>query len=128
MASIARPWNGTHSATTLSEDKHMSIKQVIVSTTAAMTIALSGALFAETASEAAAAAAGVQADAAADAAAQQAPGTAEQYLQRKVDEATAADEKFHANRTEANMRARDKAEAEAAAAAGMAHPTDPTGR
>jgi hypothetical protein len=40
-----------------------------------------------------------------------------------VDEATAADEKFHANRTEANMLARDKAEAEAAAAAGMAEPT-----
>ena len=46
----------------------------------------------------------------------------------KVDEATAADEKFHANRTEANMLARDKAEAEAAAAAGMPQPTDPTGR
>ena len=40
----------------------------------------------------------------------------------KVDEATAADAKFHANRTEANMLARDKAEAEAAAAAGMPHP------
>ena len=102
----------------------MSIKQVIVSTTAAMTIALSGALFAETASEQAAAAAGGQTDAAA----QQAPGNAEQYLQMKVDEATAADEKFHANRTGANMRARDKAEAEAAAAAGMAHPTDPASR
>jgi hypothetical protein len=124
MASIARPWNGTHSATTLSEDKHMSIKQVIVSTSAAVTIALSGALFAETASEQAAAAAGGQTDAAA----QQAPGTTEQYKQMKVDEATAADEKFHANRTEANMRARDKAEADAAAAAGMAHPMDPTGR
>jgi hypothetical protein len=108
----------------------MSIKQVIVSTTAAMTIALSGALFAETASEQAAAAATAQeqADAAADAAAQQAPGTTEQYKQMKVDEATAADDKFHANRTDANMRARDKAEAEAAAAAGMAHPTDPASR
>lgn len=41
----------------------MSIKQVIVSTTAAVTIALSGALFAETA-------------------AQQAPSNAEQYLHR----------------------------------------------
>lgn len=103
----------------------MSIKQHIVSTTAAMTIALSGALFAQPPSEPApAAAAGGQADAAA----QQAPGNAEQYLQKKVDEATAADEKFHANRTGANMRARDKAEAEAAAAAGMAHPTDPTSR
>ena len=56
----------------------MSIKQVIVSTTAAVTIALSGALFAETASEqAAAAAAGGQTDAA-----QQAPSNAEQYLHR----------------------------------------------
>lgn len=108
----------------------MPIKRLIVSTAAAMTITLSGALFAETASEQAAAAASAQqqVDAAADAAAQQAPGTTEQYKQMKVDEATAADEKFHANRTEANMRARDKAEAEAAAAAGMAHPTDPTGR
>ena len=108
----------------------MSIKHVIVSTTAAMTIALSGALFAETASEQAAAAASAQerVDAAADAAAQQAPGTTEQYKQMKVDEATAADEKFHANRTDANMRARDKAEAEAAAAAGMANPMDQTGR
>jgi hypothetical protein len=108
----------------------MSIKQVIVSATAALTIALSGALFAEIDSEQAAAAATAQeqADAAADAAAQAAPGTTEQYKQMKVDEATAADEKFHANRTEANMRARDKAEADAAAAAGMAHPTDPTGR
>jgi hypothetical protein len=41
----------------------------------------------------------------------------------KVDEATAADAKFHANRTEANMLAHDKAEAEAVAAAGMPHPT-----
>ena len=108
----------------------MSIKQIIVSATTAMTIALSGALFAETASEQAAAAAAAQgqADAAADAAAQQAPGTTEQYKEMKVDEATAADEKFHANRTEANMLARDKAEAEAAAAAGMPQPTDPTGR
>ena len=106
----------------------MSIKQIIVSTGTAMTIALSGALFAETASEAAAATAREQADAAADAAALVAPGTTEQDRQMKVDEATAADEKFHANRTEANMRARDKAEAEAAAAAGMAQPTDPTGR
>ena len=40
----------------------------------------------------------------------------------KVEEATAADAKFQANRTHANMLARDKAEAEAAAAAGMAEP------
>jgi hypothetical protein len=108
----------------------MSNRQIIVSIGTAMTIALSGGLFAETASEQAAAAASAQkeVDAAADAAAQQAPGTTEQYKQMKVDEATAADEKFHANRTEANMHARDKAEADAAAAAGMAQPADRTGR
>jgi len=39
----------------------------------------------------------------------------------KMDEATAADDKFHANRTEANMVARDKAEAEAAEAIKEAH-------
>ena len=40
----------------------------------------------------------------------------------KVDEATAADQKFHANRTEANMLARGKAEAVQHDAAGMAEP------
>jgi hypothetical protein len=79
---------------------------------------------AQTAAEQAAAAVGAQeqTDAATDAANQQPAGTAEQYKDMKVDEATAADEKFHANRTQANMLARDKAEAEAAAAAGMAEP------
>lgn len=42
--------------------------------------------------------------------------TPQQYKQRKVAEATAADERYHANRTEANRVARDRAEAEAAAA------------
>ena len=41
---------------------------------------------------------------------------AQRYKRTKMDEATAADDKFHANRTQANMIARDKAEAEAAAA------------
>jgi hypothetical protein len=103
----------------------MSFKHLIVSSTAAIAVALSGVGFAETASDQAAAVAETQerANAAADAATGQTPGTAEDYKHMKVDEATAADAKFHANRTEANMRARDKAEADAAAAAGMPHPS-----
>lgn len=42
-------------------------------------------------------------------------------MRRKIDEATAADDKFHAERTEANMIARDRAEAEAAAAIRKSH-------
>ena len=84
----------------------MSLKHVIVTFAAAATIALSGALFAQTAAEE---------TAAAEAAAAQA------YKRMKMDEATAADDRFHANRTEANMLARDKAEAEAAEAIREAH-------
>jgi hypothetical protein len=103
----------------------MSVKHLIVSSAAAIAVALSGAGFAETASDQATEAAETQerANAAADAATGQPSGSAEDYKHLKVDEATAADAKFHANRTEANMRARDKAEADAAAAAGMPHPT-----
>ena len=102
----------------------MSMKQVILTSAAVLAIGLSGVPLAQTAAEQAAvtAAAQEQADAATDRANQQPAGSAEQYKHMKVDEATAADEKFHANRTEANMLARDKAEAEAAAAAGMAEP------
>lgn len=105
----------------------MSVRNLIA-LSAAMTVALSGALFAETASDKATTAAETQerANVAADSASGQPAGTAEQYKHEKVDEATAADAKFHANRTEANMHARDKAEAEAAAAAGMPHPTGQT--
>jgi uncharacterized protein (UPF0333 family) len=94
----------------------MSMKYVILTSTAVLAIGLSGIPLAQTASDqaAAAAAAQEQADAATD--------TAKQYKDMKVDEATAADAKFQANRTQANMLARDKAEAEAAAAAGMAEP------
>jgi len=93
----------------------MSMKYLILASAAVLAIGLSGISLAQTASDqAAAAAAQGRADAATDA--------AEQYKHMKVDEATAADEKFHANRTHANMLARDKAEAEAAAAAGMAEP------
>ncbi len=94
----------------------MSMKHAILASAAVLAIGLSGIPLAQTASDQAAtpAAAQEQADAATD--------TAEHYKDMKVDEATAADEKFHANRTQANMLARDKAEAEAAAAAGMAEP------
>lgn len=46
---------------------------------------------------------------------------AQAYKRMKMDEATAADDTFHANRTQANMLARDKAEADAAAAIQQAH-------
>lgn len=110
------------------ENYPMSFKNLIVSSAAAMTVALSAAAFAETASDKAAAGAEAQerANVAADTASGQPAGTAEQYKHQKVDEATAADAKFHANRTEANMKARDKAESDAAAAAGMPHPMDQT--
>ena len=102
----------------------MSFKHLIVSSAAAIAVALSGAGFAETASDQATAAAENQErdNAAADAATGQPSGSVEDYKQQKVEEATAADAKFHANRTEANMRARDKAESDAAAAAGMPQP------
>ena len=76
-------------------------KHAIVASAAALTVLVSGALCAQTASD--------------DAAAAQA------YMRQKIDEATAADDKFHANRTQANMIARDKAEAEAAEAVQKAH-------
>ncbi len=79
----------------------MSLKSIIAPSVAAITVVLSGALGAQTAAE--------------DAAAAQA------YMRMKIDEATAADDKFHANRTQANMLARDKAEAEAAEAINRAH-------
>jgi hypothetical protein len=69
------------------------MKHVIVTVAAAMTLSLSSALCAQTATDEAAA--------------------AQAYKRMKMDEATAADDKFHANRTQANMLARDKAEAEA---------------
>ena len=101
----------------------MSMKHVILTSAAVLAIGLSGIPLAQTASDqaAAAAAAQEQADAATDTAIQQSADTAEQYKHMKVDEATAADEKFHANRTQANMLARDKAEAEAAAAITKSH-------
>jgi hypothetical protein len=76
----------------------MSMKHLIVNVATAMAVALPSTLFAQTA------------------AAPQGTDSAEQYKHMKVDEATAADSKFHANRTETNMIARDKAEAEASAA------------
>lgn len=76
----------------------MSMKHWIVTSAAALTIALSGTPFAQNGAD------------------QQPPGSAEQYKQMKVDEATAADSKYHANRTEPNRQARDKAESEATAA------------
>ena len=76
----------------------MSMKYSIVTGAAVIAIALSGALCAQTPAD------------------QQPSGSAEQYKELKVDEATAADAKYHANRTEPNRQARDQAEAEAAAA------------
>ena len=55
------------------------------------------------------------------AAAREAAAAAQAYARTKMDEATAADDKFHANRTEANMIVWDKAEAEATEAIKEAH-------
>jgi len=76
----------------------MSMKHLIVTSAAALAIALSVTSAAQTAAE------------------QQTPVDAEQYKHMKVDAATAADAKYHANRTEPNRQARDQAEAEASAA------------
>jgi hypothetical protein len=86
----------------------VSIKHLIVTFAAAMTISLSSALSAQTATDEAAA--------------------AQEYKRMKMDEATAADDKFHANRTQANMLARDKAEAEAAQAIKQAHDAEDRAR
>lgn len=84
----------------------MSLKHAIVSSAAAITLSIAGALWAQTGEQ-------TEAQAAAQVAAEEA-AAARAYMRQKMDEATAADDKFHANRTQANMIARDKAEAEAA--------------
>ena len=108
----------------------MSLKPLIM-TAAAMTIALSGGLLAQqTAADRADLAALDQEErqvVTTDTANQQPVGTAERNKDTLVDEATAADAKYHASRTEANRQARDQAEAAAAAAAGMSRPQDPAG-
>ncbi len=86
----------------------MSMKHAIVSSAVALTLSASGALWAQTGAL-------TDAQAAAQTAAEEA-AAARAYMRQKIDEATAADDKFHANRTQANMIARDKAEAEAAEA------------
>jgi hypothetical protein len=86
----------------------MPLKNSIVTLAAGMAISLSGTLWAQTAAEDAVAA-------------REAATAAQAYARTKMDEATAADDKFHANRTEANMVARDKAEADAAEAIKEAH-------
>lgn len=86
----------------------MSMKHPIVPFAAAVTLCLSSALCAQTATDEAAA--------------------AQAYKRMKMDEATAADDKFHANRTQANMLARDQAEAEAAEAIKQAHAAEDRAR
>ena len=56
------------------------------------------------------------------------PSAAQELMREKVDAATAADSKYHANRTEANRAARDQAESEAAAAMRAAQSEEPTSR
>ena len=90
------------------EKLQVSMKHVIITVAAAMTLSLSSVLCAQTATD--------------DAAAAQA------YKRMKMDEATAADDKFHANRTQANMLARVKAEAEAADAVKKAHEAEDRAR
>lgn len=86
----------------------MSLQYAIVRSAAAMTIVVSGALWAQTDAQ-------TMPPSAATSAAEEA-AAARAYMRQKIDAATAADDKFHANRTQANMIARDKAEAEAAEA------------
>lgn len=86
----------------------MPLRNVIVNVSAAITISVAGALCAQPAPEEVAAA-------------EQAAAAAQAYARTKMDEATSADDRFHTNRTEANMHARDKAEAEAAEAIAQAH-------
>jgi hypothetical protein len=86
----------------------MSLKHAIASSAAAIILSVSGALWAQTGAQ-------TDAQAAAQTAAEEAEA-ARTYMRQKIDEATAADDKFHANRTQPNMIARDKAEAEAAEA------------
>lgn len=114
----------------------MSLKRLITTVAAAAALSLSGAPSAQSpVDEAAAATEPVQADpaqgdlltreaAGAEAEAVQAvqaAQAAEEYKLMKMNEATTADDTFHANRTEANMIARDKAEAEATEAVKEAH-------
>ncbi|MGE5154833.1 MAG: hypothetical protein ACM3ST_12550 [Bdellovibrio bacteriovorus] len=116
----------------------MSIERAILTLAAAMTLSLSSAIWAQTPEDQAAAVEGevrvegAEADrlireaAAAEAEAAEADQLAQsarEYSRMKMDEATNADDRFHANRTEANMVARDKAEAEAAEAIKEAHAT-----
>lgn len=107
----------------------MRVKQQFLTATAALTLILSGPVLAQgRALQGPAAAGGVTPEAAEatlqriyeahGGAAVAAPISAEQAAekQQKVDAATAADALYHAQPTEANRRARDQAEAEAAAA------------
>ncbi|HYN77918.1 MAG TPA: hypothetical protein VES73_09000 [Lamprocystis sp. (in: g-proteobacteria)] len=99
----------------------MSLKRQILTATAALTIGLSGGLLAQTA------AMQVQKDVATDTGTPQPSAAAERNKDMLVNEATAADAKYHESRTEPNRQARDQAEAAAAAAAGMPQPQYPAG-
>lgn len=84
----------------------MSLKQLIIASTAAITFTLPAILPAESTE---------YRNAAEDArAATKGSVAGDQFKDRKVEEATAADAKYQANRTEANRVARDRAEQEAA--------------
>ena len=91
----------------------MSMKHLIITTAAAMTIALSGALGAQVIDQGVIQ--GREAKATGETAAP-APTASEQYMHQKVDAATAAEARQHANPSEANLEARTKAENEASAA------------
>ncbi|WP_295446793.1 hypothetical protein [uncultured Thiodictyon sp.] len=92
----------------------MSTKHLLVTSAAAMTIALSGALCAQAVIDQATIEAR-EAKATGETGAP-APTASEQYMHQKVDAATAAEARQHANPSEANLQARTKAENEASAA------------
>lgn len=108
----------------------MSPKRLIITVVAAVALSLSGAPWAQTPTAEPVQADLAQADLLAREAAEAqteatqaiaAAQAAEEYKLMKMNEATTADDTFHANRTEANMIARDKAEAEATEAIKEAH-------
>ena len=92
----------------------MSLKHLIIASTTAMTIGLSGVLCAQPVIDQGAIE-GREAKATGETVAPP-PTAAEQYMHVKVDEATAAEAKAHANPTAVNLQARSKAEQEASEA------------
>ncbi|WP_295385908.1 hypothetical protein [uncultured Thiodictyon sp.] len=102
----------------------MPLKSSIIASTAAMIIALPGVLYAQNVIDQGVIE-GREAKATGETVAPP-PTPAEQYMHMKVDEATAAEAKAHANPTAANLQARSKAEQDASEAFEAVQATDKT--